>query len=193
MSSGVKLGLLLTINLLAILGIIHHQMKLGSSYKEAVHFIWDRVVLNRGKMFRRSAGQDWLILLHRLWWVTLWFSLGLWLFAQQVFFTLVLLFLAILHGYWYLYAESGNDGFADRLLSLNANWGIIFQEVQESSVLKNKSLAGLDLRKKNLLVLAIERENKFLTFPKGVETLLVGDKLVLFGDLNYYRGLLDEA
>ncbi|NLY91040.1 MAG: hypothetical protein GX081_05475 [Firmicutes bacterium] len=43
------------------------------------------------------------------------------------------------------------------------------------------TLAELDLRRKELLVLSIAREGKLVTFPKGPEVLLAGDRLLVFG------------
>lgn len=43
------------------------------------------------------------------------------------------------------------------------------------------TLSELDLRKKNLLVLAILRAGQFVVFPKGPEVLSTGDRLVIFG------------
>jgi len=43
------------------------------------------------------------------------------------------------------------------------------------------TLSELDLRKKNLLVLAILRAGQFVVFPKGPEVLATGDRLVIFG------------
>ncbi len=43
------------------------------------------------------------------------------------------------------------------------------------------TLAELDLRRKELLVLSIVREGKVVIFPKGPEILLAGDRLLVFG------------
>lgn len=43
------------------------------------------------------------------------------------------------------------------------------------------TLAELDLRRKELLVLSIDREEKMVIFPKGPEVLLAGDRLLVFG------------
>lgn len=192
MSSDVKLGILLIINLLAMTGIIHHQMKSGRSYREAVRFIWNQVLMNRERNVASGGARDGLTLLHWTWWLTICVTLAWWIFDGSFFLSGTLLFLLVIHGHWYFYGRQWETAFAGRVIPLNANWGIVLQEVREDSLLKNKSLASLDLRKKNLLVLAIERENRFLSFPKGLETLMSGDKLVIFGDLNYYHRLLDE-
>lgn len=46
------------------------------------------------------------------------------------------------------------------------------------------TLSQLDLRKKNLLVLAILRAGKLIVFPKGQEVLSAGDRLLIFGRKN---------
>ncbi|NLW56711.1 MAG: hypothetical protein GX050_08920 [Firmicutes bacterium] len=43
------------------------------------------------------------------------------------------------------------------------------------------TLAELDLRKKDLLVLSVLRAGKVIVFPKGPEILLAGDHLLVFG------------
>lgn len=43
------------------------------------------------------------------------------------------------------------------------------------------SLAELNLRKKNLLVLSVTREETIIPFPKGPEVFLAGDELLVFG------------
>ncbi len=43
------------------------------------------------------------------------------------------------------------------------------------------TLSELDLRKKNLLVLAILRAGQLVAFPKGPEVLATGDRLIIFG------------
>ena len=43
------------------------------------------------------------------------------------------------------------------------------------------TLAELDLRKKDLLVLSILRAGKVIVFPKGPEVLFAGDRLLVFG------------
>lgn len=45
------------------------------------------------------------------------------------------------------------------------------------------TLGELDLRKKNLLVLAIVRDNEMIPFPKGPEMLHHKDDLLIFGSL----------
>lgn len=78
------------------------------------------------------------------------------------------------------------------MIYLNTNWGIMFQEIDSGSNLNQRSLAELDLRKKNLLVLAVERRGQFFSFPKGVETLTVGDRVYIFGDLESYHAIITK-
>ncbi len=96
-----------------------------------------------------------------------------------------------LHGWWYGLARQGETDSSGRILNLDSQWGIIFRQIDENSAFRERSLAELDLRKKNLLVLAIERGEQTVAFPKGLETLAVGDKLVIFGELHSYRTLFE--
>jgi Trk K+ transport system NAD-binding subunit len=77
----------------------------------------------------------------------------------------------------------------DQILFANGNWGIVYTGIDKYSSWEQKSLADLDLRKKNLLVLAVEHEGQWSPFPKGSEVLLPDDQILLFGAMSSYREL----
>jgi len=77
---------------------------------------------------------------------------------------------------------------------VNVNWRNLYELDPDYGVLEitltaegpgkewiGSSLAELNLRKKELLVLAIIRQGKFTVFPKGPEILTVGDQVLVFG------------
>jgi hypothetical protein len=74
------------------------------------------------------------------------------------------------------------------LIPLKNNYGV-FQVLLQAgdnacSSWAGRSLADLNLRKKDLLVLAINRGQEMLPFPKGPEILALGDELLVFGCFN---------
>ena len=68
------------------------------------------------------------------------------------------------------------EGYAVFLVALNK------KEAEEDWI--GATLSQLDLRKKNLLVLAILRSGRLIVFPKGQEVLSAGDRLLIFGRKN---------
>lgn len=107
---------------------------------------------------------------------------------------LLLLFIAggVSFGWWYLFRRarawavpapaaweriySLPEGYAVFLVALNK------KEAEEDWI--GATLSQLDLRKKNLLVLAILRSGRLIVFPKGQEVLSAGDRLLIFGRKN---------
>ena len=74
------------------------------------------------------------------------------------------------------------------LISLKNNYGVFRVLLRTGdnacSSWSGRSLADLNLRKKDLLVLAINRGQEMIPFPKGPEILALGDELLVFGCFN---------
>lgn len=168
----------------------------GNSLMKAVNASWDLLLFGvRPKgLLKADKVMPWFTILQKMWWLMIALSVFCWvLLSSTIWINIILIFLILWHLGWFILSRmSGNDDF-NRVISLNSNWGIIFVEVQSDSWLSAKTLAELDLRKKNLLVLAIIRQGQIVSFPKGLESLSVGDRAVIFGDTNYFKGLTDEA
>lgn len=54
-----------------------------------------------------------------------------------------------------------------------------------------KTLAELNLRKRDLLVLAIRRGDEVIPFPKGPEIIASGDELLIFGRTREFKAMGD--
>jgi hypothetical protein len=113
-------------------------------------------------------------------------------FRKDLAFLPVIIFLGLFHIYWYLEGHVSKGERFDRILNLNHNWGIVYKEIEAGSGVNLKTLAELDLRKKNLLVLAIDRQGELTPFPKGLEVLRAGDRMVMFGDLYSFHSIFDN-
>lgn len=75
----------------------------------------------------------------------------------------------------------------ERLYSLPEGYAVFLTTLNRPGTEENwigASLSQLDLRKKNLLVLAILRSGRLIAFPKGQEVLSAGDSLLIFGRKN---------
>lgn len=189
----IKFYIILIINLLAVFWLVRSLVRNGHSFSEALNVCWNRIMLNHRAVFGEhdTPVNRYSLILNKTWWFLIFSAVILWIIDDSPETLLFLGLLVLIHLFWYLRRSTGGDHEYNRIINLNSTWGIVFQEIDENSILKDRSLAELDLRKKNLLVLAIERGDQTVSFPKGVETLAVGDRLVIFGDLNYYRGMLE--
>lgn len=71
------------------------------------------------------------------------------------------------------------------IYNLFDSYGIFWIYLKQGSVLADNwvghSLAELNLRKRNLLVLSITRAGTVIPFPKGSEVFQTGDELLVFG------------
>lgn len=86
--------------------------------------------------------------------------------------------------YYLASAEKGRSKEFWSIYSLPGEYGVYELTISESSLVREwigATLAELDLRKKELLVLSILRSGKLTIFPKGPEILLAGDRLLIFG------------
>ncbi len=75
----------------------------------------------------------------------------------------------------------------EELLFLTGGYGISRIEVCQDSPLINKALAESDLRKNDITVLAIIRDNTTMPNPSASVTIQRGDELISFGKLENIR------
>ena len=76
----------------------------------------------------------------------------------------------------------------ERIYSLPEEYAVFLAALNQPGPEENwigATLSQLDLRKKNLLVLAILRSGRLIVFPKGQEVLSAGDRLLIFGRKNH--------
>ena len=188
MGTAEKLLILLLLDMAALLCFVIRLMRLGNTYSKAMQIVWEWVVFKPGFDDARSfAKTDWVMAYRVFWWFINFLSVTLWVLTQRMLTLFIVLFLFFLHVYGYLHYKKVSLQTLERFVYINGNWGIIYLSIHNDSLLKGKSLAELDLRKKNLLVLAVERNEEVQAFPKGIEVLEEGDRIVIFGDLNSYR------
>lgn len=189
-----KLLILIGLNIGAFVFLILRLIKNGNKYPEALRQAWEMVIFQRETNLASKPRQIylWASLLGKAWWLMLLIFGVTWVNSQELAFLPVILFLGLFHGYWFLEGHVGKDKQFERILNLNHNWGIIYKEIDAGSIVNSKTLAELDLRKKNLLVLAIDRQGELTPFPKGLEVLTTGDRMVMFGDLYSFHSIFDN-
>ncbi len=71
----------------------------------------------------------------------------------------------------------------EELLHSAEGWSIARVEVPEDCQFAGQTLAATRPRDQGILVIAIERDGKFIPSPKGDESLYVGDRLIVYGKL----------
>ena len=74
-----------------------------------------------------------------------------------------------------------------RILDLGEDFGIAEITLHEGSLSVGKTLATSDLRKKKILVLAIERDEERILVPRGNHKLHPGDNLFFYGSFTEMR------
>lgn len=74
-----------------------------------------------------------------------------------------------------------------RILDLGEDFGIAEITLHEGSPSVGKTLATSDLRKKKILVLAIERDEEKIFVPRGNHKLHAGDNLICYGSFAEMR------
>lgn len=195
MSAFSKLLVLIGFNFLALALLINRLIKEGIKYPEALRITWEWMLFHKGTQLPVNPGplMFWAQLLSKTWWLMFLILVITWVNSEEFVFLPVLLLLILLHVYWYWEGHSHQREQFDRILNLNQNWGVIYKEIGASSGLNAKTLAELDLRKKNLLVLAIERQGRITPFPKGLEVLSTGDRMVMFGDLCSFYNIFENG
>ncbi len=75
----------------------------------------------------------------------------------------------------------------EELLLAPGGYGVSQIEVTEDVPFINKTLSGSQLKKADILILAIERENKTIPNPPADTLILLGDKLLCFGKISTMR------
>lgn len=62
----------------------------------------------------------------------------------------------------------------------------------ENTSLAGKKISELKLNNIDITILAIERGNKLFRTVKGSDTLEIGDKLILYGNINSIKNVFDS-
>lgn len=75
------------------------------------------------------------------------------------------------------------------ILAVDSDYKIV-QVHMENRSLANKPLAQLALQEHDIIVLAIERAHELVKRPKGYHTLELGDKVLLYGNINNIKTIL---
>lgn len=185
-----KLMILYLFNLAGLGGFIAFGMQPGRTFSEVLKEAWETILAGTGKNCPRSPmNSNIAAVLAKTWWMMIFSTLFLWFLKPAQGYGYALIGLVLIHLGWYWWGFFGETRDFERIEALDSGWGIIRLTVRERSFFNAKSLAELDLRKKNLLILAIVRTGNIVPFPKGVEILMTGDRLVIFGDLDYYMGM----
>jgi hypothetical protein len=190
MSVASKILILVLLNLAAMFYLVYKIISLGHTFINSLRLAWD-LILGEAKDLDHNIYLKiiWVPVLRKTWWLMLTAYAIAWFITEDLLMTIGLILLIGVHVLWYLYASLTLKTKYDRILYLNSHWGIIYKEISAGSFLIQKSLAELDLRKKNLLVLTIERNNQLTPFPKGLEIIQAGDRIVIFGDLSACRSV----
>jgi hypothetical protein len=166
-------------------------VSLGNTFANSLRLAWD-LILGDSQAHRDNyiyPSLIWVPILRKTWWLMLTAYGVSWFITEDSWMTIGIIVLLLFHVTWYFYASQLIKIKYNRIIRFNSDWGIIYKEIGADSSLIQKSLAELDLRKKNLLVLAIERNNQLTQFPKGLEIIQAGDRVVMFGDLSAYRAV----
>ena len=78
------------------------------------------------------------------------------------------------------------------LLQQSEGWGIARVEVPAGCRFAGQTLAETRPRDHGLLIVAIEREEQLIPSPKGTDSVQVGDRLVVYAQLDQLPDLLRE-
>lgn len=84
------------------------------------------------------------------------------------------------------------EAATEDLLHLLEGYGLVRAIIREDSPLISRSLLACKLTEKGLLVLGIERGNDWIPTPKAKETLEEGDRVVIYGRLDFLRSLFSK-
>ena len=85
-----------------------------------------------------------------------------------------------------------DESTTEDLLHFLEGYGCVKKIVQEDSTLIGHSLVELNLTKKGILVLGIERGNSWVPTPKANEKIQKEDKLIVYGPLPNLKTQLDK-
>jgi hypothetical protein len=190
MSVAIKLFMFALLNFAALGYLLNRLLVRGNNFTGSLRLAWELILGHPAQTdYYLYTSFLWVPVLRKTWWLMLIIYVISWFITDDLWMAIGIILLGLIHVLWYLYASFTLKTKYDRILHFTADWGIIYQEIAANSVLIQKSLAELDLRKKNLLVLAIERSNQLNPFPKGLEVIEAGDRIVMFGDLSAYRAV----
>jgi hypothetical protein len=89
-------------------------------------------------------------------------------------------------------SPSFEESSTEDLLRFMEGYGLVKKIVPEESSMIGQSIAKLELNKKGILVLGIERENSWIPTPKAGEILKGYDRLIVYGPLEALKSHLDE-
>ena len=79
------------------------------------------------------------------------------------------------------------EGITEDLLHFIEGYGLVRVIITEDSPLVGSSLSECKLPEKELLVLGIERYKNWIPIPKAKETILKGDRVVVYGPLKVLK------
>ncbi len=192
MSVSIKILIFAVLNFIALICLLVKLLKYGNHMAGSLRLAWDFILGQPDQtdypIYTRII---WVPILRKSWWFMLIIYGISWIITDNLWMDIGIILLAMIHVFWYLYASMTFRTKYDRVLHFTTDWGIIYKEIGEGSFLIEKSLAELDLRKKNLLILAIEHNNQLSPFPKGLERIEAGDRIVMFGDLAAYQTIFN--
>jgi hypothetical protein len=75
----------------------------------------------------------------------------------------------------------------EELLVSSGGYGLISINIEQDNPILNKELKDSELKKEDMVVLAIEREKTTIPNPKPETKILLGDRLICFGRLDYIK------
>lgn len=78
----------------------------------------------------------------------------------------------------------------DEVLELSRECGVAELKIDKNSAYKDKTLEQTGIKSRGFIVLAIERNGKFISVPKADDKILPEDVLVLFGDISRLKNLV---
>lgn len=82
------------------------------------------------------------------------------------------------------------ESATEDLLHFMEGYGLVKKIIPDESPMIGKSIAKLQLNKKGILVLGIEREKKWIPTPKANEILKCYDRLIVYGPLESLKSQL---
>ena len=83
------------------------------------------------------------------------------------------------------------EGTIEDLLRFMEGYGLVKKIIPDDSLMIGKSIAKLQLNKKGILVLGIEREKGWIPTPKAGEILKCYDRIIVYGPLDALKSQLD--
>jgi len=83
------------------------------------------------------------------------------------------------------------ESTTEDLLHFIEGYGMVKKIIPDESSMIGKSIAKLELNKKGILVLGIEREKGWIPTPKASEVLKCYDRLIVYGPLDALKSHLD--